>query len=181
MSTTFSEHRPACVDAPQVFQHSLLEDPPAPSAMNAAQRHLTNRLLQQAEDKCLSCPLLQQCLHTAVTRHNISGYVAGTTAKQRIAIRAQLGITLADENLDAFIGITSNRSINSDDVIRIRNANPHESLELLAQRLGCSLSTVKRHLRQARNNAQRVVTSTPSIDDVTAAWSATCCRQTNVA
>ena len=181
MSTTFIEHRPACIDAPQVFQHSLLEDPPAPSAMNAAQRRLSGKLMQQAEEKCLDCPLLMQCLHAAVTKHHVSGYVAGTTVKQRNAIRAQLGITLADENFDSFVGITSQRSIKPEDVIRLRNTHPHESLETLAQRLGCSLSTVKRHLRQARSSSPKATMPTPSIDDVTEAWSAISCQRSNVA
>jgi hypothetical protein len=40
--------------------------------------------------------------------------------------------------------------VDHDEVVRLRAANPDESLERLAQRLGCSLSTVKRHLRQER-------------------------------
>ena len=43
------------------------------------------------------------------------------------------------------------RPVDHDEVIRLRAANPDESLERLAQRLGCSLSTIKRHLRRERS------------------------------
>ena len=35
-------------------------------------------------------------------------------------------------------------------MLRLRTQYPNDSLESLAMRLGCSLSTVKRHLRRAR-------------------------------
>ena len=50
-------------------------------------------------------------------------------------------------------GVTGgHRQVDHDEVVRLRHAHPDESLETLARRLGCSLSTVKRHLRRERRN-----------------------------
>jgi len=40
--------------------------------------------------------------------------------------------------------------VSHEEVLRLRAQYPNDSLESLAMRLGCSLSTVKRHLRRAR-------------------------------
>lgn len=141
----------ACVALASVFQHPLLEDQ-APAA-NAEQRHLQASLIRQADQACMSCPLLERCLYSAVVEHDVAGHVAGTSPAQRQAIRARLGIRVKPEDLDSFAGVvTPNRQIDPHEVVRMRTANPHDSLESIAQRLGCSLSTVKRHLRKARNN-----------------------------
>ena len=50
----------------------------------------------------------------------------------------------------AFV-VGGQRTVDHDEVVRLRRAHPDESLERLARRLGCSLSTVKRHLRRERN------------------------------
>jgi len=42
------------------------------------------------------------------------------------------------------------RPVSHEEVLRLRTQYPNDSLESLAMRLGCSLSTVKRHLRRAR-------------------------------
>ncbi|MEL4503453.1 WhiB family transcriptional regulator [Luteococcus sp. H138] len=141
----------ACVELAEVFQHPLLEDhiPPA----NAQERHLQSMLTRKAEQACGSCPLLERCLYTAVVEHDVAGYVAGTTPAQRNAIRSRLGVRVKPEDLDSFAGVvTPNRQIDPTEVVRLRAANPHDSLETIAARLGCSLSTVKRHLRKARNS-----------------------------
>ncbi|HZA05629.1 MAG TPA: helix-turn-helix domain-containing protein, partial [Propionibacteriaceae bacterium] len=44
------------------------------------------------------------------------------------------------------------RQVDHDEVVRLRHAHPDESLETIARRLGCSLSTVKRHLRRERRD-----------------------------
>ncbi|GAA1391444.1 WhiB family transcriptional regulator [Luteococcus peritonei] len=142
----------ACIDLASAFQHPLLEEPGAPA--NARERHEQLMLQRKAERACLECPLLQRCLYRAVVEHDVAGYVAGTTPRQRAEIRARLGVRVAPEDLDSFTGAAaSHRQIDPSDVLRMRTANPHESLETLANRLGCSLSTVKRHLRRARTEA----------------------------
>ena len=56
----------------------------------------------------------------------------------------------------------------------LRQANPHESLEVLAMRLGCSLSTVKRHMRRARTAPAEVKLAMvkPSVERVLAVFAA---------
>jgi len=66
-------------------------------------------------------------------------------------MRALLAVAVEPEDFDILAGVTRHhRQVNHDQVVRLRHSNPHESLEQLAQRLGCSLSTVKRHLRHER-------------------------------
>jgi biotin operon repressor len=48
------------------------------------------------------------------------------------------------------VGTSSGNQIDHNELLRMRRSNPQQSLESLAERLGCSLSTVKRHLRLAR-------------------------------
>jgi hypothetical protein len=88
-----------------------------------------------------------------VVHHDVAGFVAGTTQRHRVGIRRVLGISVEPEDLDTLAGVTRHhRQVNHAEVVRLRNANPSESLERLAQRLGCSLSTVKRHLRYERQS-----------------------------
>jgi hypothetical protein len=76
------------------------------------------------------------------------------------------------ENFDTLTGVTrQHRQVNHSEVVRLRNANPHESLEMLAHRLGCSLSTVKRHLRRERRQPSvgPATAIKPSVDELLAA------------
>lgn len=151
-----SQRRAACVDQTAVFQHPLLEEPPN-SAATARERRDHRRLEQHASESCRRCPLLADCLYDAVVRHDVAGYAGGTTARERVRIRAVLGIVVTPENLDTLAGVTGgSRPVDHDEVIRLRAANPDESLERLAQRLGCSLSTIKRHLRRERSGQAQV-------------------------
>jgi hypothetical protein len=161
--------RARCLDRAETFQHPLLEEPPSGGAP-AVTRRTYAALEQQAAETCCRCPLLAGCLYEAVVRHDVAGYAAGTTARQRVKIRALLGISVEPENLDTLAGIVGgNRPVDHDEVVRLRAANPGESLERLAQRLGCSLSTVKRHLRRERGNTgtvRRPERAQPSMEDV---------------
>jgi len=65
-----------------------------------------------------------------------------------------------------------------DEIIRLRNAHPDQSLEALAHRLGCSLSTVKRHLRQERDQPSvRRSTRRPTMAEVVSAAAGTTGRR----
>jgi hypothetical protein len=164
-----------CVRFADLFQDKLLEEPPTSSAP-AAIRHRYVNLIDRAGEICADCPMVQSCLYEAVVRHDVSGYVAGTTQRQRIEIRRRLGVTVEPEDFDTFAGATGhNRPVDHDEVVRLRRANPDETLETIAQRLGCSLSTVKRHLRRERavhTMADGVATmrrSVPTLSQVLAA------------
>lgn len=140
----------ACVTFSVVFQDRLLEEPPTGNA-SAADRRRYAELLAQAGEICARCPFREGCLYRAVAEHDVAGFVGGTTQRQRSDIRRRLGVQVTPEDFDTLAGVTApNRQVDHDEVVRLRNANPNETLENIAQRLGCSLSTVKRHLRRAR-------------------------------
>ena len=146
MTTTLSQATPGCVTNAPLFQHPVVEDGVAPAGPAQAQ------MLAKPTALCATCPLAQRSLFDAVTRHDVSGFVAGTTAQQRRQIRARLGVRVRQENLDTVAGtMQANHPVDRDEVVRLRRANPDETLEQIAMRLGCSTSTVKRHLRKVRN------------------------------
>ena len=167
--TVATRPTPACVAAAAgVFCNPLLEEP-LPSAATGAQRQARTILAGRATESCGNCALFSTCLYDAVVNHDVYGFVAGTTVRQRQDIRAELEVTVEADDFDTVAGVTSpNRQIDHDEVLRLRTANPHESLESIAQRLGCSLSTVKRHLRRARNGefAPRQESVPPTVEAV---------------
>ncbi|MDR2620230.1 MAG: WhiB family transcriptional regulator [Propionibacteriaceae bacterium] len=145
-----------CVTHAKLFQHELLEEPS--SASTAEQRRTLSGLTRMAEEICLNCPLMTNCLYAAVVRYDVAGYAAGTTERQRAAMRSKLGWRVTPENLDIFTGRTSGRQVEHDEVIRLRRVNPADSLETIAERLNCSVSTIKRHLRMERRGGTSGVT-----------------------
>ncbi|HVK43625.1 MAG TPA: WhiB family transcriptional regulator [Micropruina sp.] len=163
--------RATCLDDPTLFQHPLLEDPSAarPDAERLRQAAL---LAARAATACARCPLFDSCLYEAVVTHDVAGFVAGTTEAQRRQIRAALKVTVAKEDFDTIAGVVGgNRQIDHDELVRLRRANPQESLEVLAMRLGCSLSTVKRHLRRARGDSEvKLAVVRPTMERVLAAF-----------
>lgn len=158
-----------CLEFSSLFQHPLMEEPPSASAP-AEQRRQHMMMVRKAENLCAQCPLMQQCLYDAVARYDVAGFVAGTSAKQRAEIRSHLAIQVEPEDFDTLAGVTArHRQVDHDEVVRLRNANPHESLETLAHRLGCSLSTVKRHLRKHRNQQKTGAPTRKSVAKATVA------------
>lgn len=139
----------ACSVLPEVFQHPLLEEPPT-SAARTAERRQHADLVATASAACHACPLIATCLYRAVVEHDVAGFVGGTTVRQRGEIRRRLGVSVRPESFDTLAGVLGGRQVDHEEVLRLRAAHPDESLEVLAGRLGCSLSTVKRHLRRGR-------------------------------
>ncbi len=148
--TMISRATTPCVSDPDIFLNPLLEESlPAGATSDTRRRHA--QLVARAESACGECPLMVECLYAAVVKHDVNGFVAGTTQRQRVEMRNRLRVTVEPEDFDTLAGVSArNRQVDHAEVLRLRNANPHESLEMIAQRLGCSLSTVKRHLRKAR-------------------------------
>jgi hypothetical protein len=168
MTVAMTHPSPSCTAATEVFCNPLLEEP-LPSSASGAQRQARTVLMTKATETCNTCPLFSTCLYDAVVNHDVYGFVAGTTARQRQEIRAELEVSVEPDDFDTLAGVTSpNRQIDHGEVVRLRTANPHESLESIAQRLGCSLSTVKRHLRRARNGEvpPRQECTPPSLEEV---------------
>lgn len=172
-STTSTANQPTarCVELASVFHDQLLEEP-LPAGASAALRRRQLGLVAAAQLACRACPLIVDCLYSAVVDYDVAGYVAGTTAPERVRIRRQLDISVEPEDFDTLAGVTGrHRQVDHSEVVRLRNANPNESLEMLARRLGCSLSTVKRHLRRERREPSRdkAVEDKPTVEEVRAA------------
>lgn len=129
-----------------VFLNPLLEDTqPAGKQSNRREQAM---LRTQAEKLCAGCPVQTQCLSDAITKFDVSGFVAGTTKRQRQEIRNRLGVVITDDDFDAYAGVNSGRQFDRNEIHRLRVANPNEPLSAIAARVGCSVSTVKRHLRR---------------------------------
>ena len=158
--TTGPTRSPACVRLTAIFTDELVEQPPTASAP-AAVRQRANTLTAQARVACHGCPLLVDCLYRAVVEVDVAGVVGGTTERQRAEIRRRLGVRVAPEDLDSLAGVTGHGPVDHEEILRLRRLHPDESLEQLARRLGCSLSTVKRHLRQERRQPARPTTRAP--------------------
>ena len=144
----------SCAVLREVFQHPLREEPPTRAAL-AAERRQHAELVAAASTACSGCPLVAPCLYRAVVEHDVAGFAGGTTARQRREIRRLLDVTVRPEDLDTLAGVVGGRQVDHQEVLRLRAAHPDESLEVLAGRLGCSLSTVKRHLRRERTLPSR--------------------------
>lgn len=146
--TSHTGHAAACAGHADLFLHPLFDETTA--SLTLEQRRTYAMLIARTNQLCQSCPLASQCLYQAIVRHDVAGFVAGTTPSQRQAIRARLRWTLAPESNDRFAGVASQRQVDHDEIVRMRRNCPSETLETIADWLGCSLSTVKRHLRQDR-------------------------------
>lgn len=162
-----------CSTNVELYLHPLLEEPPVRSSVPAATWRTYEEMAAAARISCAACPLLDDCLYKAVAQTDVSGYVGCTSASERSAIRRILGVRIEPEDVDALAGIRgTRRPVDHEDVMRMRAAHPDDSLEMLAARLDCSLSTVKRHLRRARNQSSPPTTASagerrlPSMDEV---------------
>ncbi|WP_175557345.1 WhiB family transcriptional regulator [Raineyella antarctica] len=142
-----------CADHEDLYQHPLMEDDPGRAA-STEQRRIRTALTRRATAICGGCVAVEPCLYRAVVEHDVAGFVAGTTEHQRKRMRKLLALSVRPDDIDALSGApASGHQVNHAEIVRLRAQNPHMSLDTIAQRLGCSLSTVKRHLRQARTDA----------------------------
>lgn len=160
MSTT-AEITTACVEYSNVFLHPLLDEGKTSATERSGHRREQAMLQRQAANLCAQCPLQASCLTDAVTKFDVSGFVAGTTRRQRQEIRRRLGFELAEDDFDQWAGVPSQRTYDADEIVRLRQANPNEPLKFIAARIGCSISTVKRHLRKMTEQQQETRTAAP--------------------
>ena len=141
-----NETQTPCMTYTNVFLHPLLDDTqPASKQSNRREQAM---LRTQAEKLCASCPIQAQCLTDAITKFDVNGFVAGTTKRQRQEIRHRLGVVVSEDDFDIYAGVNSGRQFDRNEIHRLRMANPNEPLSAIAARVGCSVSTVKRHLRR---------------------------------
>ena len=118
--------------------------------------------------------MLVDCLYRAVVEVDVSGFVACTTEADRAMIRERLGIEVAPTSLTPFgAARVGGGPVSHDAVMTARQAYPKDTCQQLAERLGCSTSTIKRHLRRARQERSAPVEAaahperrTPTVEDV---------------
>ncbi|WP_050760971.1 WhiB family transcriptional regulator [Aeromicrobium marinum] len=144
---------PPCADDPTTFLDEYLQAPPPRSALTAADRRLVEAKRATAHRQCAGCPVFVDCLYRAVVEVDVAGYVACTTEAERRSIRRDLGIRVHDADDTAYgARRVGGGPVSHEVVLTVRHAYPKDTCQQLAERLGCSTSTVKRHLRKARED-----------------------------
>ncbi len=173
MTVAMTRTTPACVAAAQVFRSPLLEEP-LPSSASGAQRQA--RASPRRQGRRVVRPGARSSPRACTKRSSRTTCTGSSPAPPPVSVRRSApscDVTVEPEDFDTLAGVTApNRQVDHTEVVRLRNANPTESLKAIAQRLGCSLSTVKRHLRRARNGevAEKRATKAPSTDQVLEAY-----------
>lgn len=142
---------PPCVSVPEVFDDEHLHSPPARTTVTAAEWTQLAAKRASAHRQCAGCPVMVECLYRAVVEVDVSGFVACTTESDRQQIRRQLGIQVSSPATTPYGGPRVGGSpVSHESVMTIRQAYPNDTCQQLADRLGCSMSTIKRHLRRSR-------------------------------
>jgi hypothetical protein len=164
---------PPCAFEPEVYLDELLHSPPARTDITAAEWETLTVKRATVHRQCAGCPLMVDCLYRAVVEMDVSGYVACTTESDRHVIRRQLGIEVQQPTTLAYGAVRlGGGPVSHDVVMTARHAYPKDTCHQLAERLGCSTSTIKRHLRRAREQkrdealAPSASPTLPSVDAV---------------
>ena len=168
------EHvKPPCTTVPEIYQDELLHSPPS---RNDVTPDVWNSLIAKraaAHRQCAGCPVMVDCLYRAVVEVDVSGFVACTTEVDRRNIRKQLGIEIQQSSTTPYgAPRVGGGPVSHDSVMTMRQAYPKDTCNQLAERLGCSTSTVKRHLRRAREHVLEPevpgssVSVQPTVDEV---------------
>lgn len=165
---------PPCAIVPEVYQDEMLQSSPARGDFSAAEWELVSAKRASAHRQCAACPMMVDCLYRAVVEVDVSGFVACTTEADREIIREQLGIELQQSTASPYgADRVGGGPVSHEAVLAARQSYPKDTCNQLAERLSCSTSTIKRHLRRAR--AQTLVAvadaapstpGTPTVDAV---------------
>lgn len=173
MAIVLDTTMPPCVVATDVYHDEYLHAPPARHEISVAEWNQLIAKRAAAHRQCAGCPLMVSCLYRAVVEVDVSGFVACTTEDDRIMIRRQLGIEIRQASMTPFgAPRLGGGPVSHEAVMTIRHAYPKDTCQQLAERLDCSTSTIKRHLRRERDmksEAARVAMTThvkPSVDAV---------------
>lgn len=145
---------PSCAKQTELYQDAALIDPPKPRDVTVAQWRDYLGKIEIARQRCASCPVLAECLYWAVVDVDVAGYLACTTQEQREMMRRDLGIVVDDADGLTLIGRSGRGPVTHELVLETRANHPDDTYQQLADRLGCSLSTIKRHLRRARREGR---------------------------
>ena len=174
MTIAMEAAAPPCAHQPELF-----EEVAAVAADTGSTLAPARELIAVARRSCAGCPMLVDCLYRAVVEVDVSGFVACTTEADRAAIRESLGIEVVQSTLAPFGSARlGGGPVSHEAVVAARQAHPNDTCQQLAERLGCSTSTVKRHLRRAREaaheaeRAEPVQRRIPSVEEVLDAFDA---------
>lgn len=158
---------PPCASVPEVYQDELLHSTPSRAEVSTAEWEQLNVKRAAAHRQCAGCPMLVDCLYRAVVEVDVSGFVACTTEHDRAEIRRQLGIELQPTTSAPYgAARVGGGPVSHEAVMSARSSYPKDTCHQLAERLGCSTSTVKRHLRRAREQKLAGLTAVPSAPTV---------------
>lgn len=156
---------PPCATEPEVYHDDVLQAPRSRRDMTASEWRAAGEVRAEAHRRCAGCPMLVDCLYRAVVEVDVSGFAACTTETDRARIRRELGITV-DHSPESPFGLprVGGGPVSHEAVMAVRASHPDDTCQQLAERLGCSTSTIKRHLRRARQETALTVveSSTPS-------------------
>ena len=140
---------PPCAQSPEAYLDESLQA--SVSTLNAAEREQLNATKAALHRQCAGCPLLVDCLYRAVVMVDVSGYAACTTESERALIRERLNIEVVRSTLTPYgAPRVGGGPVSHEAVLTSRQAYPKDTCQQLAERLGCSTSTIKRHLRRDR-------------------------------
>ena len=160
-------HVPPCADSPDVYLDEALRGTLSVNEATGAERQRLERQHEAAHRNCAGCPVLVDCLYRAVVEVDVFGYAACTTEADRQAIRRKLGIEVPQQTTGPFAAPRAGIGpIDHETVMSVRQSYPHDTCLQLAHRLGCSTSTVKRHLRRAREADAKHQDSAPTVPTV---------------
>lgn len=179
MTIVNDTYLPPCADSPESYLDENLDA--SASALSAAEREKVAATKAAIHRQCAACPLLVDCLYRAVVEVDVSGYAACTTESERALIRERLGIEVVRSTLTPYgAPRVGGGPVSHEAVLTSRQAYPKDTCQQLAERLGCSTSTIKRHLRRDREqraaDAARPDPTTqaplPTVDEVLDAFDA---------
>lgn len=165
---------PPCAHEPEFYQDELLHSPPERTDITAAEWDQLAVKRASAHRQCAGCPLMVDCLYRAVVEVDVAGFLACTTESDRLRIRQQLGIEVQQIASTPYgVPRVGGGPLSHDAVMAARQTYPKDTCHQLAERLGCSTSTIKRHLRRAREakldgaeTPRRSSASAPTIEAV---------------
>jgi hypothetical protein len=150
---------PPCAQSPEAFLDESIQANPV-TTMSAAEREQLKATRAALHRQCAGCPLMVDCLYRAVVEVDVSGYAACTTESERALIRERLGIEVVRSTLTPYgAPRVGGGPVSHEAVLTSRQAFPKDTCQQLAERLGCSTSTIKRHLR--RDREQRAADAIP--------------------
>lgn len=160
-----TQNLPPCALAPDMFQDEDLLSPPARRDVTASEWRLFQAKRAVAHRRCAGCEVLAECLYRAVVEVDVSGFVACTSEADRRRIRRNLGVTPLTAPTPSYgTSRVGGGPVSHESVLAARRAHPDDTCRQLADRLGCSTSTIKRHLRQERE-AGAAATARPAVQE----------------